>query len=370
MNRDISVYVHIPFCKSKCQYCDFLSFGGNHTYMEEYKNALIKEIEHFKSDRRVKSIFIGGGTPSIMPEGYISSILKAIQDKFEIHEYAEITLEANPGTLDRDKLSEYKKCGINRISVGLQAWQNRLLKYLGRIHTVEEFIENYRLIRSMGFENVNVDLMFALPTQTVEEWLETINNVIALGPEHISCYSLIIEEGTPFYDKYQNGLLNIIDEDTDRDMYHSAVDILNKSGYNQYEISNFAKNGKECRHNIVYWKRGDYIGFGLGAAGLIDGVRYYNTKNIKYYIKGITTEEKQVLSRDDCMSEFMFLGLRCTEGINTDEFAECFGVDIFEIYGNHIKKHIQGGLLELKNKNIRLTKLGVDLSNIVFVDFI
>ena len=370
MDKDISIYVHIPFCKSKCQYCDFLSFGGEHIYSEEYKESLIKEIYGYSTDRRVKSIFIGGGTPSIMPKGYIASIMKAIYDKYDVLDNAEITLEANPGTICKEKVQEYKQCGINRISMGLQAWQNRLLNYLGRVHTVEEFVENYRLIRACGFENINIDLMFALPTQTLSEWLETLNNVIKLEPEHISCYSLIVEEGTPFYDKYEKGLLPAVDEDLDREMYHSGVDILSRNGYNQYEISNFAKPDRECRHNMVYWHRGDYIGFGLGSAGLVDGVRYNNTRNMEDYIRGITVEEKQALTYEDCMGEFMFLGLRCTDGIDTDVFSKCFGKDIFEVYGEAIQKHISNGLLELKNKNLRLTKRGIDLSNIVFIEFV
>ena len=357
----ISLYIHIPFCKSKCKYCDFLSFPKSE-YTNAYKDALLKEINAFDCSDTVKSIFIGGGTPSFIDSSIIAEIMQSL-GKFNISKNAEITIEANPGTLTENKLKTYKQNGINRISMGLQAWQNSLLKTLGRIHTREEFIENYYLT-SKYFDNINTDLMFSLPDQTFEMWLETLENVTALKPKHISAYSLIIEEGTPFF----NMDLNLPDEDTDRKMYHSAIKYLADKGYRQYEISNFAIPGYESVHNTVYWQRGNYKGFGLGSASLIDNVRYKNTENINSYIKGTTITEEEILSKEDAMAEFMFLGLRMTKGISISEFSKEFGIDPLDKYKSVINKY--SNYIIINKDRLYLTSEGLDISNIIFADML
>lgn len=364
MNKEIAFYIHIPFCKSKCKYCDFLSFS-NMESRESYINSLVKEIENFETEAVVKSVFIGGGTPSIIESKYIGKIFKAFE-KFDFAYNCEITIEANPGTLTEENLKDYKYFGINRISMGLQAWQNHHLKKLGRIHTCEEFVNSYNLAVNSGFENINVDTMFDLPDQTFEEWKETLEKVTALKPQHISAYSLIVEEGTPFYDME----LNIPDEIQDREMYHFAQDFLAEKGYHQYEISNFAKENCESIHNNTYWIRGDYKGFGLGASSLINNHRLKNTENMAEYISGVYVTEDEDLTKEDIYSEFMFLGLRRNEGISIKNFEKLYGESIYHIFGDALNKHISEGLLEQNNDYIRLTRKGLDLANTVFVDFV
>ena len=366
----ISLYIHRPFCKSKCLYCDFLSYSGREAYIDEYVKVLLKEIKSFRCDRRVKSVFIGGGTPSVIESRYIADIMGTLFSDYNIMPDAEITIEANPGTVTDESLKVYRSCGINRISFGLQAWQDRLLKIIGRIHSSADFVRGFKAARTAGFDNINCDLMFSLPCQSPEDFFETINNVIDLQPEHVSAYSLIIEEGTPFYDMYEKGNFPYIDEDKDRQMYWGAVDILSKAGYNQYEISNFAKEGKQCRHNLVYWRRGDYKGFGLGAASLINEVRLKNTENLGEYIAGKTIAEKESLTLTDRQEEFMFLGLRCNSGISESDFYSNFNEQIDDVYGDEISKLISDGLISRKNGRINLTKRGFDLANMVFVEFI
>lgn len=357
----ISLYIHIPFCKSKCKYCDFLSFPKSE-YVNAYKEALLKEINAFDCNDTVKSIFIGGGTPSLIDSSIIAEIMESL-GKFHITKNAEITIEANPGTLTDNKLKTYRENGINRISMGLQTWQDSLLKTLGRIHTREEFLKNYYLT-SKYFDNINIDLMFSLPDQTFEMWLETLENVTALKPKHISAYSLIIEEGTPFYEMD----LNLPDEETDRKMYHSAIKYLADKGYRQYEISNFAHPGYESIHNTVYWQRGNYKGFGLGAASLIDNVRYKNTEDINDYIRGITITEEEVLTKEDAMAEFMFLGLRMKEGISLSRFSDEFGIDPLKKYKSVINKY--SGYIIINGDRLYLTTEGLDISNMIFTDML
>ena len=364
MNNKIALYIHIPFCVSKCKYCDFLSFP-NMECRQEYIDSLVREIKAFETDNVVKSVFIGGGTPSVIESSLIGQIFTALE-KFTFDKNCEITIEANPGTLTEEKLKDYKSFGINRISIGLQAWQNHHLKKLGRIHTVEEFLHSYTMARKAGFDNINVDLMFDLPDQTFEEWKESLENVCALEPQHISAYSLIIEEGTPFYDMD----LNLPNEIQDREMYHFAQDFLKEKGFHQYEISNFAKEEKESVHNNVYWIRGDYKGFGLGASSLVNNHRLKNTENMNDYIAGTYVVEDEELTKEDTYSEFMFLGLRRNEGINVKSFKKLYGDDIYDIYGEAINTHISDGLLEKCGDNIRLTRKGLDLANTVFVDFV
>ena len=378
MKKPISLYIHIPFCVRKCLYCDFLSFGSMDKYFEDYVNVLCEEIKQNASDysdRTVSTIFIGGGTPTILKPKEIGKIMDAIMSKYDVADDAEITIESNPGTMDRAKLNELKQMYINRLSIGLQAWQDRLLKKLGRIHSSEDFRRNYIEAREAGFKNINVDLMFSLPEQTVEDWKETLNNVIFLNPEHISAYSLIVEENTPFYDMRESGAIRETDEDTDRDMYYSARDILSGFGYNRYEISNFAKEGFESRHNEVYWRTEEYRGFGLGSHSYTDGERYHNTTDFEEYITSKGSRKRlvkdiEILTGDEKQEEFMFMGLRMAEGVSEDIFKRRFSKSIYDVYGNEINELKSEGLLLSDKGRLFLSDRGIDVSNQVFEKFI
>lgn len=368
--KELEIYIHIPFCVQKCAYCDFLSAPADEAVRERYIDALKEEIRQqksFGSEYKVISIFIGGGTPSILEGAQIAEILKEIRNYFAVEADAEITIECNPGTLSEDKLSCYKKSGINRLSLGLQSADNQELKLLGRIHTYEEFLESFSLARKVGFGNLNVDLMSALPGQTKESWQETLRQVIALNPEHISAYSLIIEEGTPFYERYKPGGQEeylLPDEDLERQMYYDTGDILGAAGYERYEISNYAKPGFECRHNLGYWERREYLGLGLGASSLIKGVRYQNHKKLSAYLKGdYTHEEVQKLTRREEQEETMFLGLRKAEGVLLTE-------ELLEVYKGTLQRLQQKGLLLWEGGRVRLTDLGIDVSNYALAEFL
>ena len=378
MKNTIGLYIHIPFCRQKCLYCDFPSWAGKEGQMQGYVDALTKEIENrgkLYKGKKVVSVFFGGGTPTTLTIPMLEQLMQAVFTNWEVSEDAEITTEANPGTLDKEMAEALKKMGFNRLSMGVQAWQNRLLKSLGRIHSIEVFQENFKAVREAGIENVNTDLMFALPNQTMEEWQETVKNIVALGPEHISAYSLILEEGTPFFDKYEKGELEPAEEDLDRDMYHWAVDYLAEMGYEQYEISNFAKAGKESRHNRIYWQADEYLGLGLGSHSYMEGERFHNIYDLLEYMKAegdisLLKEEVEVIGEEDALAEFMFLGLRLTEGVSFDRFRARFGREMKNIYGEQIEKLVQENLLEEDEKGIRLTRKGVDISNYVFEKFL
>lgn len=363
-----SLYVHIPFCLKKCLYCDFNSYIDLYL-QDEYIKSLVKEIERI-DNLSFRTIFVGGGTPTVLSLNNLMALLESLK-RFTPDEF---TFEANPGTINKEKMLLMKEYGVNRISIGLQAWQDNLLQRLGRIHKLCDFLSSYEIIRNSGFNNINVDLMFAIPEQKMEDWVETVENVLRLNPEHISCYSLIIEEGTPFFDMYKEGKLDVADEDTEREMYYYTVKTLGKYGYNQYEISNFAKTGYECRHNITYWNAEEYIGVGAGAHSYTGCKRYSNYRSIYDYIKGIemgsTVEEETILSINDEISEFMFMGLRMTQGIEKRKFKERFKTDIYNIYKKEIKDLIKKRLITDNGEFIRLTEKGIDLSNQVFVSFL
>ena len=370
----LSLYIHIPFCVKKCLYCDFLSGPYDNKTQKAYVNALLLQIEKEASDYkefRIISIFFGGGTPSLLEITLMNRIMTKLKQVFYICEDAEITIEANPGTLTYEKLILYKQAGINRISIGLQSTHNKELELLGRIHTYEEFLENYDNARKAGFQNINIDLMSALPEQTLENYEETLIRICNLKPEHISAYSLIIEKGTPFYEKK----LNLPNEEVDRLLYEKTEEILEKYGYYRYEISNYAKPGYESRHNSIYWTRDNYLGLGLGAASMVNNVRWNCSDNMEEYCNGMF-EKKQVqqLSVNEQMEEFMFLGLRRMEGISTDLFYKFFGETTENIYGEQIEKLKKEGLLaeELtkESRYLKLTKRGIDLSNYVFEKFL
>ena len=393
----LGIYLHIPFCVRKCLYCDFLSAPADEQTKTEYVEALLAEIRAqapLYSDYVVKTVFFGGGTPSLLPGKELFRIMECLRQNFSFapeEEAPEITMEANPGTLTADNLEWYRRAGINRLSIGLQSANDRELKALGRIHTWEEFLNSFKLAREAGFSNINVDLMSALPGQTPQAWMDTLKKTAALEPEHISAYSLIIEEGTPFYtfyggEKPAGGHPPLPDEETDRLMYSQTKAYLAEAGYGRYEISNYARPGFSCRHNLSYWKRTDYAGFGLGAASLRQNVRWNNTSDMKEYLSGSAAEgfatpvkqAVQTLSAEEQMEEFMFLGLRITEGISLRRFREAFGRTVEEVYAGPVEKLTHEGLLERysQEKNgvheefLKLTDYGIDVSNYALSEFL
>ncbi|HHV97941.1 MAG TPA: oxygen-independent coproporphyrinogen III oxidase [Clostridiaceae bacterium] len=378
--KELGLYIHIPFCKSKCYYCDFNSYASKNDIIPEYCEALEKEIEYYdnivnKNKYRVKSIYIGGGTPSYLPSEYITKVLKKCRKVFDVEENAEITIEANPGTLSQEKLVEYKDSGINRLSIGLQAWQDRLLVELGRVHTCEEFVENLLAAKKVGFNNINVDLIFGLPGQSLKDWFETLDNVTKMRITHLSCYSLKVEEGTALDKKIRNGEVEYPDEDIDREMYHSTIATLKNKGFIHYEISNFSKPGFESRHNLIYWNLEPYIGIGAGAHSYFERTRYNNEEVPERYISQISNgripkKNIEVLALQDNISEYMILGLRLTKGIRIDEFNQKFEKDLFDLYGKKIENLIKRGLISIQNGYLKLTDIGLDLANQVFVEFI
>ena len=363
INKNLGIYVHFPFCKSKCKYCDFNSSDKNWCLEDKYIDALVKEIDNCTFKDKADTVFFGGGTPTAVKISNLIKVIDAVKKKFDISN-CEFTVECNPATIEYDGFVKLKQAGVNRISMGLQSANDDELKFLGRIHTFDMFLKTYEDARKAGFENINVDLMFSLHRQTLDKWLYTLNKVTELKPQHISCYSLIVEEGTPFY----NMELDLPDEETDRKMYYSAVDLLKSRGYGHYEISNFALDGYECRHNIKYWKRENYLGFGCGASGMYDNVRYQNTYDVAEYIeKNVVSEE--FLSLEDIMAEHIFLGLRMINGFDIEKFKSMYNVDFRKKYKEQIRKFTDLGLLEI-SENCRLTREGLSVSNSVMCEFV
>lgn len=371
------LYIHIPFCVRKCLYCDFLSFSADEKTKEKYIDALCKELMFIGKERcktSLSSVFIGGGTPSVLPAGLIERVMECVKENFTLDRDAEVTIECNPGTVNEDKMKAYFACGINRISFGLQSVHDEELKKLGRIHSYEDFLGSYENAVKAGFTNINVDLMSDIPGQTVDSWTGTLKTICELkpAPSHISAYSLIIEEGTPFADMAEDGRLDIPDEDTDREMYHMTSRLLSDYGYGRYEISNYAKEGFECRHNLGYWTGVTYYGAGLGAASYYDGCRFTNTSEMPVYMDDPIDSWKldEKLTNADKMSEFMILGLRLTKGVSVDEFRERFGRKLTDVYGREIDRFKSEGLLIEEAGYIRLTEQGLDLANHVMQAFI
>ncbi len=373
MKKPLGIYIHIPFCMKKCVYCDFLSAPANKDTISAYIDALINEISKCRQNtfrHQVQTIFIGGGTPSSIDARHIKRIIKTIYEHFDVSEFAEITIECNPGTVTKSKANAYKKAGINRISMGLQSANNEELKSLGRIHSFEDFIKSYNILRAAGFDNINVDLMSATMGQTVKSYENTLKKVIELGVEHISSYSLIIEEGTPLYEATD---LDLPSEEDEREMYYLTEKMLNKAGYKRYEISNYAKPDRECKHNISYWIGTDYIGFGIGAASLFENVRFSNGRDLQSYIdsNGLNGPcEEEELSENARMEEFMFLGLRMMEGISKRYFYRRFKTEFDTVYGKVTKKLVKQGLLIEDDDNVRLSKKGIDVSNYVMSEYL
>lgn len=373
MKKELELYIHIPFCVRKCAYCDFLSGPADYEAQKSYKEALIREIENVESfaDSEVSSIFIGGGTPSVFSEQWMAEVLEKVYTHFNVRQDAEISIEANPGTVDLGKLAVYRRAGINRISFGCQSGDNRELKLLGRIHTWEEFLESFSMAREAGFSNINVDLMSGLPGQSLASWEDSLYKTAQLKPEHISAYSLIIEEGTPFASQK----LELPDEEEERNMYERTREILENWGYHQYEISNYARPGRECRHNLGYWQRKEYLGLGLGSASLVGETRFSNTRNMENYLNNSDSaakirEEREILTVQEQMEEFMFLGLRMTEGISVARFYEMFGIPLEQVYGKVLEKYKRMELLEEMGGHLRLTRRGISVSNPILADFL
>ncbi|MDD6442540.1 MAG: radical SAM family heme chaperone HemW [bacterium] len=373
--RLLELYIHIPFCVKKCAYCDFLSGPSDEKSRERYVELLCEEIQVCRGkveEYQVSTVFFGGGTPSVLQGEQIKRIMETLRKVFVFETDAEISMEMNPGTVTSEKLVAYREAGINRLSIGLQSVQDEELKLLGRIHTYDEFLHSYELARKAGFENINIDLISAIPGQTVSSWAETLKTIVELEPEHISAYSLIIEEGTPFFEKYGEGFGQemLPSEDEEREMYRQTKQILHEAGYERYEISNYAKEGRECRHNIGYWERAPYLGFGIGAASLFEETRSANPSNIEEYRTSFEKKfQAEKLSVEEQIEEFMFLGLRMMKGISKQKFAEAFGKEIEEIYGKQIERLKKAELLEENDDRIYLTEKGIDISNSVFVEF-
>lgn len=422
----MELYIHIPFCARKCGYCDFLSFPSECGTQDRYVEALVREIRSFSGmEQSVSSIYIGGGTPSLLPAEKIAEIMHAVRETFYLEPDAEISMEANPGTVQPGSLSVYRRAGINRLSFGCQSADDGELKRLGRIHTYQAFRESFAYAREAGFSNLNVDLMSGLPGQTEESWERTLRRIAEAGPEHISAYSLIIEEGTPFYEKYHgvSGLIAGGDpdarvreleeeqyhlrseevlpgEETERRMYERTEEILAGYGFHRYEISNYARSGRECRHNVGYWTGVPYLGLGLGASSFTGRLRFRNTDDFGTYLQTHAGEENdgsvrklyggeslsveeigeilsesgreepEILGRGDRMAEFIILGLRMTSGIRKEEFSCRFGEDVMEVYGSTIRKYEAAGLLREEGGNLFLTRRGLSLSNTVMADFL
>lgn len=365
LKKSLGIYIHIPFCVRKCKYCDFLSGPADVDVQKQYMEMLLTEMEQNKGllkNSCIRTVFFGGGTPSILAGEEIAKILSRLDELGTIKENAEVSIEVNPGTVTEEKLLCWKAAGINRISFGLQSADNEELKCLGRIHTWEEFEENYHLARVCGFANINVDLMSALPGQTVDSWRTTMERVLTLEPEHISAYSLIIEEGTPFYETYAQHPELLPSEEEERAMYYETKAFLEKKGYERYEISNYAKPGYECRHNLSYWERIDYLGFGLGAASLFGNVRKSNQTEMSEYLLGNFDGEQEVLDEISAMEEYFFLGLRKMKGIDWTPYKEH--------YQKTVEKLMSEKLIEQDGDYIRLTELGIDVSNYVLSEFL
>ena len=375
---NLSLYIHIPFCVKKCSYCDFVSFEGcDDRLQREYVAELVKEIRRwgllYEKRFQIDTIFFGGGTPSLMDERLFCEIIASIRESFPVESDAEITLEANPGTLKARKLEAYRAAGINRLSIGVQSLDDGMLKNLGRIHSVDEFLKNYTLARKYEFNNINIDLMFAIPGHSLEIWADTLRKALELAPEHISFYSLQIEENTRFYTMLKSGEIQQISDVLDREMYHMAIEALNAAGYTHYEISNACKQGYECRHNLKYWSMENYLGLGLGAHSYIDGLRFSMTQDLQSYLNGekINWQHKNDLKDD--VSEYIFTGMRKTRGISFEAFRKRFGKELFEFYPEQrglIGQYEQNGFIEVRDGFMRFTVKGFDISNRILSEFV
>ncbi len=382
MRRTLELYIHIPFCARKCAYCDFLSApapaGVQRRYVEQLADEISCQSVHYPG-LKVISVYLGGGTPSLLEPDEIRSVMEAVRSHYDIAQGAEITIEANPGTVSMEKLESYLEAGINRISIGLQSGDDKELRELGRIHTYDEFLKTYQRVRQAGFANVNIDLMSALPGQTLASWNATLKKVTMLKPEHISAYSLMIEEGTPFYERYHDHPELLPGEDEEREMYYATKQFLREQGYERYEISNYAKPGRECRHNIGYWTGTEYLGVGLGASSYVGGIRFRNERDLETYCR-IPMKENEAdkwlhqdivkLSSKEMMEEYMFLGLRMIDGVSCEEFMRRFKADVWDVYGDVLRRLAGNRLIITDGSSVRLSDFGIDISNYVLSEFL
>ena len=387
--KNIGIYVHIPFCKRKCRYCDFKSYEDKEELIENYIKYLKYELaqvgdgnsmdskEGYDKLAIVNTIYIGGGTPSFIDSKYIVEIINTIKEHYTLNTDVEITIEVNPGTVTKEKLQDYIKCGINRLSIGLQSTKESLLKQLGRIHSLAEFEQTYQMARKVGFKNINIDLMIGLPNQTLEDVIDSINKVLKYNAEHVSVYSLIVEENTPLYDDIQSKKLILPEEDLERSMYYKVKEMLEENGYIHYEISNFAKPNFESKHNLACWSQEEYIGIGVSAHSYTNNVRYSNIDSIEEYIKNFETNneidnfifhEKQ--NKESQMQEYMLLGLRKLKGVQIQNFKNKFGENPIYLYHKELEKLAKQDLIEVDGDNIRLTKKGLDFANLVWEEFV
>ena len=387
MKKELGIYIHIPFCKQKCYYCDFVSFPDKINLQEKYIEALIKELKSYNLEEYdVTTIYIGGGTPSYISSDLIKKVLENLKGKIKNNktkwEDIEITIEVNPGTVNKEKLEEYKKQGINRLSIGLQTTNDILLKKIGRIHTYKEFLDTYNLARNIGFENINVDLIIGLPEETISDVKKDLENIIKINPEHISVYSLIVEEGTKIENLLNENKITLPDEESERRMYWFVKNTLELNGYNHYEISNFAKENMESKHNINCWEQKEYIGLGIASHSYVENIRYGNTSNLEKYIenKDFANEQEletkkiriidEVQSKEDIKKEYMMLGLRKVKGVKISKFKEKFGENPIYIFRNELEKLVRENLIVVDGDNIYLSNKGLDLANLVFEEFI
>lgn len=387
--KEIGLYIHIPFCKQKCYYCDFISYANKEELVERYIKCLKKEILQYANENKImsehgleeryviKTIYIGGGTPSAIDEVYIINVLDTIKDNFKMRDNAEITIEVNPGTVNKDKLESYRECGINRLSIGLQAVQDDILKCIGRIHTYKDFENTYEYAREVGFDNINVDLMINLPNQTLDDVKESVKTILSLKPEHISVYSLILEPNTKMYELINSKTLTIASDETERQMYWYVKDTLERHKYNQYEISNFTKSGFESKHNMDCWNQKEYIGVGASASSFMENKRYSNISELEKYIENIEkgTPNKNLvleefLDEESKMDEFMMLGLRKIDGVDIKEFERIFQINPIVKYCKKLDKLNREGLIEIDENNIKLSNKGIDLANLVWEEFV
>lgn len=405
-NKELGIYIHIPFCKHKCYYCDFVSFSNKEEIVEKYIKAVIKELKkylenkEFMKNYNVTTIYIGGGTPSYIDSKYIVEILKEIEKNLVNNETKfqdiEITLEVNPGTINEEKVNLYKKAKINRISMGLQSTNDKILKQIGRIHTYNEFLDAYSIVKKAGFDNINIDLMIGLPNQTISDVKESLNKIVELNPNHISVYSLILEEGTVLDKLIEEGKMELLDEELERNMYWYVKNTLEINGYNHYEISNFSKIGKASKHNLNCWEQKEYIGIGTSAHSYINGVRYCNKSSIEKYIENINNKDidvneiiklgngdesflekveevyeiDEIQSLEDKKREYMLLGLRKLEGVKISSFKEKFVENPIYVYHKELEKLVEEDLIRIDGDRIFLSRRGIDLANLVWEEFV
>ena len=374
----LGIYIHIPFCKQKCYYCDFPSYAGKEACQDAYLDALLFEIRkegRAYQDRIVDTVFFGGGTPSVLPKEALPRIIAALRESFTLADDAEVSAEANPGTVDKEKLTAWREAGIDRISFGVQSFHDSLLRNIGRIHTAEQATDAIKLAREAGFDNINLDLIYGLPSQTVAMLEDDVKRAVSLGIEHISVYGLIVEEDTVLEAMVDEGKVTLPSDEDEEAMYDHVTTHLEKVGYHRYEISNYARDGKVCRHNLKYWQFADYLGLGSAAHSFVAGKRFANERSIDDYIRRMTEEgtarlDDEAETIEELRGEYVFLALRTTEGIDTEDFQKTFGMDFFVQYGDIINRMMTQGLLMRDGRYVRLTKLGMKYGNRVFAQFV